>query len=839
MRTSTADQVLSALHHYDLTAKPGGRYLSNSPLRPGSNSHALSLIINGPEHGAYVDFVSGEKGSLYDLAAKLGIEIPEQHTATRTLVATYDYVSESGQLLYQACRYEPGKNGKAKEFTQRVPDGNGGWVWTMDGVTRVLYRLPEVMAAVARGAWVYIVEGEKDADLLTMYGLAATTNVAGAGKWRPEYSAPLRGANVAILPDNDKPGATHATTVAGSLHGIAATVRVIELPGLGPKGDVSDWIATGHTIDELQTLVMTAPQAAPVVPIALPKKRDERIELMKHPTTGVPLYLPPGYSTYSGVIMKSDESNARHLYSGMLAVTGTGTNLHSGEETVTVVYDRYNALVETTVPRMGLTSGQKCAEALGQGIYVHSGNSRELSRYLVEFIRANESTLPRVNLVDRLGTVGDDGLVLPAGTIGIEGETRYMGTSITVGTDRSAYPLVLKEAATWDNLTAFWAVFALGLAGPALARMKPDRNPVVMLANASGSGKSTLLNFTIGAYGDPLVKPVRIQCGSGTTTAKGISQYLAQTNGVPVHLEDIHMLMEREPLKFAGLIYDYANGQLRSYGTLDQRGGGGTHLGGTMLMSGEMSPELQYEGSQRRLMVINCRQWAPLGAEARSTEGGLRADVLNSAWKSGAGLFGHDLCTRLWANWGALERESALFQADRVLADLQAWKPLLATAAAVLKTALTPLGIQLDYALMLKQWAGLYAAGQQERDPSREAFDKALTMLSQCEVVNDSEMSDHGHRSSPTWEWLMYERKMVAAHRVGDRFWRVLTTSPQWREVVGPGAVDMFGDVWLHAGMITPHSGKRPISERIYTGPGKGNLQCILIPTSHLEDAAR
>ena len=61
MTTSTADKVLSALAHYELRAKSGGRYTSNSPLRPGSNSHAFSLIINGPEYGAYHDHLVGPR----------------------------------------------------------------------------------------------------------------------------------------------------------------------------------------------------------------------------------------------------------------------------------------------------------------------------------------------------------------------------------------------------------------------------------------------------------------------------------------------------------------------------------------------------------------------------------------------------------------------------------------------------------------------------------------------------------------------------------------------------------------------------------------------------------
>ena len=256
MTQSTADKVLAALTRYELRAKSGGRYLSNSPLRPGSDSHALSLIINGPEHGAYVDFVSGEKGSLYDLAAKLGIHTPKAAPSPeRRIVATYDYIDVDGTLIYQACRYEPGRDGRTKDFSQRVPDGNGGWRWSMDGITRVLYHLPEVQAAVTDGATIYIVEGEKDADQLGLYDLVATTNVGGAGKWRSEYSAILAGAIIVVMPDNDGPGLAHAEQVAASLHGVAASVTVVNLPGLPPKGDVSDWLNANHTIEELHAMV--------------------------------------------------------------------------------------------------------------------------------------------------------------------------------------------------------------------------------------------------------------------------------------------------------------------------------------------------------------------------------------------------------------------------------------------------------------------------------------------------------------------------------------------------------------------------------------------------------
>ena len=66
-----------------------------------------------------------------------------------------------------------------------------------------------------------------------------------------------------ILPDNDDPGRKHAETVAASCHAAGLEVRIVALPNLKPKGDVSDWIAAGHTRTDLDALVQAAPVWTP------------------------------------------------------------------------------------------------------------------------------------------------------------------------------------------------------------------------------------------------------------------------------------------------------------------------------------------------------------------------------------------------------------------------------------------------------------------------------------------------------------------------------------------------------------------------------------------------
>jgi putative DNA primase/helicase len=173
------------------------------------------------------------------------------HHAGRRIVATYPYRNEAGVLLFEVVRFD-----EPKGFRQRRPDGNGGHVWSMQGVRRVLFRLPEIIEAIKVGSSIFVAEGEKDVETIIAWGLDATTNAGGAGKWKADYSETLRGAHVVIIPDNDEPGRKHGQHVADSLSGIAGSIRVVTLPA---GKDVSEWRDQhGGTRELLLELVDTA-----------------------------------------------------------------------------------------------------------------------------------------------------------------------------------------------------------------------------------------------------------------------------------------------------------------------------------------------------------------------------------------------------------------------------------------------------------------------------------------------------------------------------------------------------------------------------------------------------
>lgn len=165
------------------------------------------------------------------------------------IVATYDYTDEKGELLFQVVRFAP------KGFRQRRPDGQ----WSVKGVRMVLYRLPEVLQAEL----VLMPEGEKDVNNLRKLGFTATTSPGGAEKWLESYGETLSGRDVILLPDSDEAGFKHVQKVASSLKDVARSVKVLELPGLADKGDVSDWIQAGGTKEELEKMIAECPPWEP------------------------------------------------------------------------------------------------------------------------------------------------------------------------------------------------------------------------------------------------------------------------------------------------------------------------------------------------------------------------------------------------------------------------------------------------------------------------------------------------------------------------------------------------------------------------------------------------
>jgi DNA primase len=141
-------------------------------------------------------------------------------------------------------------------FPQYHWDGEK-WISGKPKGPKIPYLLPALIAATPTTP-IYVVEGEKDCDALAKIGFVATCNSEGCdsgsgNKWTPDLNEYFRDRDVYIIPDNDAQGRKHAQHVAHNLDPVAKSVRVVELPGLPLKGDVSDWLKSDSAGNSIPT----------------------------------------------------------------------------------------------------------------------------------------------------------------------------------------------------------------------------------------------------------------------------------------------------------------------------------------------------------------------------------------------------------------------------------------------------------------------------------------------------------------------------------------------------------------------------------------------------------
>lgn len=238
----------------------------------GAAGDSLKIVVSGSKAGVWRDFAGSDGGNnLLDLLLKsrgltpadglkvaaewLGYALPVLEKKKKAggkleFVCAYDYRDAAGALVHQTVRFlqldedgkhqiDPKTGEPAKTFLQRRPAQQGmkqgkseakldrktgeWWLWTLEGIEPVLYRLPEIVARPGDEVW--IVEGEKDADTLAAQGLLATTCPMGAGKWRASYTEALRGRRVILSGDSDEAGQKGMEKIGSALDPVCEIVE--------------------------------------------------------------------------------------------------------------------------------------------------------------------------------------------------------------------------------------------------------------------------------------------------------------------------------------------------------------------------------------------------------------------------------------------------------------------------------------------------------------------------------------------------------------------------------------------------------------------------------------
>ena len=229
MRITDILEVLTYFH--GVKKQNDNQYMARCPCH---DDRKQSLSIGRGETGVVLKCHAG--CDTRDILARVGLKSAdlfyEQRGKRPQIAAIYNYPGGVQKIRYAD-----------KRFTWRRPDEKGGWIYNRQGVPHSLYIAGEIVDGM------FIVEGEKDADSLHKlgYDAASAEDGAGSGKWREEYTAQLAGREGYILWDNDKVGRDFAQETACALHGVAKSVKVLDIPSAWPDmpehGDISDLIA--------------------------------------------------------------------------------------------------------------------------------------------------------------------------------------------------------------------------------------------------------------------------------------------------------------------------------------------------------------------------------------------------------------------------------------------------------------------------------------------------------------------------------------------------------------------------------------------------------------------
>ena len=243
----TLQDILSRL---DVKNGSGGQYMARCPCH---NDRQASLSVGiGNDGRVLMHCFAGCDTA--DVMAELGLTMRDLFVDLKPgdVFPVYDKPADKTAAHFEAEYIYPG--GRLKKVKMRKPDGGkfaywmrrdgSQWVKGRNGMEPGLYTTESPLSDD-----VYIVEGEKDVDTVKALGAAAASLPDGAkSKWRPEYGEDLKGRRIVIIQDNDAPGKEFAQRVAGELHGIAKSVKVLDLSkawtNIPEHGDVSDMVAS-------------------------------------------------------------------------------------------------------------------------------------------------------------------------------------------------------------------------------------------------------------------------------------------------------------------------------------------------------------------------------------------------------------------------------------------------------------------------------------------------------------------------------------------------------------------------------------------------------------------
>ena len=811
IKTSSLDTVRDAFERAGCNVRGSGAQLSATCPHHPDRTASLSI---GYHDGRVLIFCHARCG-IEDILDKVGLtkadlfdEKPEPRPGGRpTVTATYSYPDEQGLIGFEVRRYEPGFGGDKKTFRPYLP---GATKPGIGKVRRVLYRLPEVIAAAQQGGTVYIAEGEKDVDRLVALGHTATTNIGGAGnnKWKSEYSTFLRGADVVIIADNDDPGRDHAHAIQASVTAVAKSVTLLK-PAVNNKGaDLSDHLAAGYTLDQLLPLDEeeeddhTEPEAAPL-PNAEPTPGFDYAHVFGLPAE---TDTPNGYRlNHGGVSIKrligKDEAWVRFAF-GPLVITATFEDPEGDQYVELSWIDRslkHPRKISRIISREVAKRGRKLIEQLGAaGLPVVEGDARTVERWLAEFEAANRGRVPSEKLARWLGWQ-DDGTFVVSPEDGTKVDVVYEEMRAPAKSHRRKGTLQgWKETiATLENYPVPRVVLAAAFAA-SLLRALGLNSFTVDVSSRSTKGKTTALQIAGSVWFDPSEHANAMS--NWRSTLYSIEKRLNLVRGIPAIFDETMAVADDKLIDEVLYQVPMNHGKARSGGAF-----GNMLPWETILLSSGERPALSFTTSQGAAARILGTTIAPFGDNGGPTAFAAREGVTAHHGHAGP-EFVRYLTDRLAEPTGldALRaRHKELAEQLRGDSDMTARRAPLVAALALAEITACRIGLLPYEPMPIEQWEAMFSA--HNRTDNRPEM--AMDVLREYMAGHGWELFpgvDRDNRA-PTAGWLGTRHTDDTGNYTAllpERVRRVLDTSGYSLDAVLGG--------WLDSGYLKTNESQRP-----------------------------
>ncbi len=175
-------------------------------------------------------FDMDRKTAIRDLSDRLNIN----HSFKENIETEYVYNNMHGEKYMKVVRLKNKKGFPLYKWN--------GVKWVIGRPDKLVpYKLDQLSNA-SKNELVWIVEGEKDVESLNSLGIKATTNSGGGGNFHDDLIPYFENKNIIICSDNDIKGELHKYIVAEKIFNVSKNIRILDIPELEDKEDISDWI---------------------------------------------------------------------------------------------------------------------------------------------------------------------------------------------------------------------------------------------------------------------------------------------------------------------------------------------------------------------------------------------------------------------------------------------------------------------------------------------------------------------------------------------------------------------------------------------------------------------